>query len=193
MVRDRIWKHPSSFLASCALPLFFLPSIVGDTLGNFVALKRLQLSNSPDQKSGMSAFRSKSSRLPSTFIARKYLFGAFVSSSSGFQIGSPVSRFRGGCSSADGRCKYCTKAHQTSVFCKAAKTAYERRGRQGDGWALLSTMRERKLGDVKVGAHVCALLQTFIAKYARPFDHSSIPCSTQTHSHQRAFPDSACI
>ncbi len=151
MVRDLIWKHPSSFLASCALPLLFFPSAVGDTLGNFVALKRLQLSN-PDQKSGMNAFRSKSSRLPATFIARKYLFGALVSSSSGLQLGSTVSRFRGGCASADGRCNYCTKAHQTSVFCKAAKTAYERRNRQGDGWALLSTMRERKLGDVKVRA-----------------------------------------
>ena len=134
----------SAFLASFTIPLILSPSATsGDTPGNFFALKRLYLSQ-------MTTLNPLHSTKRATFISRKYLFGAFVPSL-GIHVGSQVSRFRGGCATADGRCLYCTKAHQTSVLCKAAKTAHERRGRQScDGWALLSTMRERKLGDPKV-------------------------------------------
>jgi hypothetical protein len=132
----------SAFLASFTIPLILSPSTaIGETPGNFFALKRLYLS----QKNYLNPVQPN---MRPTFISRKYLFGAFIPSCS---VGSHVSRFRGGCATADGRCIYCTKAHQTSVVCKAAKTAHDRRGRQScDGWALLSTMRERKLGDPKV-------------------------------------------
>lgn len=64
----------------------------------------------------------------------------------------PLLRGGGGAGAASQQCSWCTKVHQVSAQCKAQRISDSRAAsgrRTTDGWQLLTTMREEKVGKPK--------------------------------------------